>query len=765
MKTSTLHSAIKNISVITICFLLTAGNSYAITDALRIRIAKGTYSDETIIRFVAGATNGFDGSYDAWKLFSSNAAIPNIFSKDNIGDMLSINAMPSFTASLYTDVFLRIGTADTYSITPSEAGAFAQGVCIMMKDLVTGQFYDMRTSNTYLIPLPVIAKTDPARFRVFFSYPASVQTTSASCTNCTDGSATFTKAGESSWQYLVVNSSGSVAASGTSSSASYVISNLAAGAYTAAISSDYACTSTMPFTINGPVTYYSRASGNWSDVNTWSITGCGESVASSVPGGANNVVICSGNTVTMDVSSSCLDLTINEGTLSAASSFTVTGNWANNGTFSAGTQTVTFKGTRMQNISGSSVTTFNNITLNNSTPAEALRLNVPITVNGILGLKDGHITTTASTMITCNSSASISLLATLQDSSFVKGPMRHTVNVSSGVTKVFPVGKDNCYRRIDLTVDQKLATSTTYAAEMIDIPAVALGYSLPPSVSNVSYIRYHEITQSPSTTKLDMAQVRIYFGCAGIDDMVQSLSPISVVKDNGESAWVDLSDTPFGFTCNGTSYWGNALSGVFTSFTGTKFSLTGTGNPDLLSVELMNFTAKQVEENAEVSWTTASESNSNYFVVEKSKDGDIFDALEKVSAAGNSSATRNYSMVDYEPFFGYSYYRLKETDYDGSEQYSKVVSVYVENKNPLTVYPNPASGYCNVTISGNKGKESSIVISDMAGRDVFSHLFTLETDNETKLVQLGNEYTQGIYTMTVSIKQGVYKKKIVIGER
>src|SRR3989337_1631308 len=90
---------------------LISTDAMAITDALKIRIARGSYSDETIIRFVAGATNGFDGSYDAWKLFSANAAVPNIFSKDNVGDELTINAMPEFISSIIQDVFLKIGTA------------------------------------------------------------------------------------------------------------------------------------------------------------------------------------------------------------------------------------------------------------------------------------------------------------------------------------------------------------------------------------------------------------------------------------------------------------------------------------------------------------------------------------------------------------------------------------------------------------------------------------------------------------------------------
>ena len=744
------------------------GQAFAITDALKIKIAGNGYSDETIIRFVAGATEGFDASYDAWKLFSTNIAVPNIFSKDNAGDELTINAMPEFTASLYKDVFLKIGTAATYSITSSEDGAFAPGVCIMMKDLVTGIVYDMRTSNTYFIALPVIAKTDPARFRVFFSYPADVQTSRASCNNCDDGTATIKKAGESNWLYSVVNSSGNTIASGIASGATQLINALAVGNYTATISSDYTCAETKTFSISGPLTYYSRASGNWSDVNTWSIIGCGGTAASSVPGSANNIVVCPGNSVTMDVPSSCIDISIG-GTLSAASSFSVTGNWTNSGTFSAGTQTVYFTGTRMQTISGSSGTALNNLTINNSTPVEALRLNSPITINGILALKDGHITTTASNILTCGSSASISLLCTPQDSSFVKGPMSHVVNVSSGVTKVFPVGEGISYRRFDLTLDQKTAATTTYTAQLENSSAAALGYSLPMTISNVSYIRYHIVTQSPASTKLDMAQARIYFSCAGIDDQVEALPLISVAKDNGLSAWIDLNDTPNGFFCGGTSNWGSALSGTFTSFTGTKFTLTNTGSPDPMPVSLIQFLGEKSGNDVNLFWSTASESNNDFFTIERSErqnENDGWMEIGIVNGAGNSSAELNYQFTDSPETFNLKnptlYYRLKQTDFNGISRYSNVVAVKMENTSSFSVFPNPSDGKFSVNIIGEKEEEILLRIFDLSAREIYSEAFTLKSQNEIHPIELPSMLSKGVYVVSVTGKSSSQLKKIVL---
>lgn len=672
----------KNISASAICIFLLgmfSADTYAITDALKIRIARGSYSDETVIRFVAGATKGFDGNYDAWKLFSFNTSVPNIFSKDIVSDELTINAMPEFTASVSQDVFLKIGTAGTYSITPSETGAFAPGVCIMMKDLVTGQLYDMRTANTYTVSLPVIAQTAPPRFRVFFSVP-------------------------------------------------------------------------------GTVTYVSAASGASSNAATWSAITCNAS-ALPVPDSTSNIVIAAGHTVTLDAALTCMNLSI-YGTLSANASLTVKGDWANNGTFSAGTQIVTFKGNSLQNISGTTASVFNNLTAHNSTPSEALRLYAPVTVNGILGLKDGHISTTAANILSCGAAASISLLASTQDSSFVKGPMKHSVNVDYGVTKIFPLGKNNSYRRIDLTVDQQAPTATAYTAEMMDNSAVALGYNLPSSLSNVSYVRYHTVSQSPSTA-LDMAQVRIYFSCAGADDQVKILSQISVAKDNGSGSWIDLGDTPFGFSC-GVSYWGNSLSGTFTSFTGTKFSLGNTGSPVILPVTLVNFNAFADGNSVKVTWKTESELNSDYFTIERSKDGKQFEEIGKVNAAGNSSEEKEYALYDENPYRGKSYYRLVETDRNGTSTYSAVVAVDFQNENSINVYPNPAADYLNITLLNNKEQESIIAIKDILGRECVAMKVTPASDNEIVRINLNKKFTPGVYSVSVISAGKIVEQKIIV---
>src|SRR6267378_3327803 len=61
-------------------------------DAIKLKVSGNSYSDETVIRFLEGASPGFDSNYDAWKLFSPNQNVPSIFTKEKTGKAVSVNA-------------------------------------------------------------------------------------------------------------------------------------------------------------------------------------------------------------------------------------------------------------------------------------------------------------------------------------------------------------------------------------------------------------------------------------------------------------------------------------------------------------------------------------------------------------------------------------------------------------------------------------------------------------------------------------------------
>lgn len=129
-----------------------------------------------------------------------------------------------------------------------------------------------------------------------------------------------------------------------------------------------------------------------------------------------------------------------------------------------------------------------------------------------------------------------------------------------------------------------------------------------------------------------------------------------------------------------------------------------------LPIELISFDAIMNEKNVDITWTTASEINNDYYTIEKSKDGIHFETLSVIDAAGNSSFLINYKDIDANPFDGISYYRLKQTDLNGTFTYSKIVAVnYSLSDDGLSIFPNPTDGEININIKDLEGKEVLVI--------------------------------------------------------
>ncbi|MBW6498623.1 MAG: hypothetical protein K0B09_09560 [Bacteroidales bacterium] len=102
----------------------------------------------------------------------------------------------------------------------------------------------------------------------------------------------------------------------------------------------------------------------------------------------------------------------------------------------------------------------------------------------------------------------------------------------------------------------------------------------------------------------------------------------------------------------------------------------GIDNP--LPIELLSFTAKYQDGKVLLNWATGSEINNDYFTLERSRDAVDAEIIGFIDGAGNSSHTLHYQFIDHDPLPGISYYRLKQTDYDGSFEYSQWVAVQVD---------------------------------------------------------------------------------------
>lgn len=112
------------------------------------------------------------------------------------------------------------------------------------------------------------------------------------------------------------------------------------------------------------------------------------------------------------------------------------------------------------------------------------------------------------------------------------------------------------------------------------------------------------------------------------------------------------------------------------------WSFSGTGI--LLPIELESMNAYHNGREVEVYWSTITEENNDYFTVQRTLDGRDYEDIGFVSGAGNSHEIKDYAFIDPFPYDGTSYYRIRQTDYDGQFSYSEVVSVH-NGKNGLTI--------------------------------------------------------------------------------
>lgn len=92
-----------------------------------------------------------------------------------------------------------------------------------------------------------------------------------------------------------------------------------------------------------------------------------------------------------------------------------------------------------------------------------------------------------------------------------------------------------------------------------------------------------------------------------------------------------------------------------------------------------------------LTWSTASEKNNDYFTVERSADNNGFKEIGRVKGSGTTSQTKVYTLVDKQPLIGTSFYRLKQTDINGSYEVFASIEVKISRNDQarLTVFPNP----------------------------------------------------------------------------
>jgi len=175
----------------------------------------------------------------------------------------------------------------------------------------------------------------------------------------------------------------------------------------------------------------------------------------------------------------------------------------------------------------------------------------------------------------------------------------------------------------------------------------------------------------------------------------------------------------------------------------SPWTLASISSLNPLPITLVEFGARPEGSMVRLDWVTASEQNNAFFTVERSRDGIQFEHVLDVTGALNSSSTLNYTELDPTPYGGLSYYRLRQTDTDGTSTLSPVVPVLFggQSERPLIVFGNGEM----LTAMHGFPTGSRYTLMDMMGRIIAEGTTTM--DGRTELS--GSSLARGAYLLRV----------------
>ncbi len=281
---------------------------------------------------------------------------------------------------------------------------------------------------------------------------------------------------------------------------------------------------------------------------------------------------------------------------------------------------------------------------------------------------------------------------------------------------------------------------------------------------------------APVTTNVSVASMRNTNGptaiaaLAGTDD--ESVSSYTIKTIPSAASGTLLYN-------NGTSYVAVAVNQVLTpsqastlrfdpltAYTGNAaFTYTATDNRGVVSntstytipvtfstlpVVLTDISGTWNNNHVTLTWTTQTELNAASFLIEKSNDGNNWQALSLVAATGNSNMANVYYSTDAQPYT-VTYYRLKQIDKDGMYEYSKVIKVIGTQKNDVSIrlYPNPVVNTATVATTSSNNRAVTVKVFSNNGTQVKEIKKQLNAGFNTIDISGVSSLASGIYTVVI----------------
>ena len=334
--------------------------------------------------------------------------------------------------------------------------------------------------------------------------------------------------------------------------------------------------------------------------------------------------------------------------------------------------------------------------------------------------------------------------------SYVDGPMSKKGNQAF----VFPLGNDGVWARLGISAP--LSENAEFRARYLASPHPDT-INLQDPLYNISQVEHWILDRIAGE---DNVNVTLYWedhhrsGISDTDDLV-------VARYDGEK-WVD--HTNLGGVSETLAY-GYVTSEAITSF--SPFTLGSTSDANALPVEFLDFQAEYSEPMVLLQWVTASEINNDYFTIERSRNGIDFEAVNWVQGAGTSSRVLHYQDTDPDPYPGISYYRIKQTDFDGTYMYSAKAAVNVNNPHSqpwVNIYPNPArADQVRIDINQPGTGELNISIYNTMGTKVFSHDYHMDSNSHQIIhLPLSSSLSPGQYMIRLQGESWLETRPVLI---
>lgn len=390
------------------------------------------------------------------------------------------------------------------------------------------------------------------------------------------------------------------------------------------------------------------------------------------------------------------------------------------GSFLRETSTIQLNGSSIQTLSG--MNDFYNLTLSN---ASGIQTENDISIFNRLTLNSGTITMLNDAILEIgdNPSNRGELILSSSTHGTVNGRVKRWFNNSASGPVLFPLaGVGSNYNPATILFPE----ATPPSAEGSLTARFIQGYpaneynGLPFTQDDITFntiseYGYWEINAGDGLEGGEYTMALDLSGISGIEE--DNRDRIRILKRaNEDQDWI-LSGNYVSFATNILTQSG------MTGF--SDFTIGGNFLENPLPIELLYFKASDHSDHVLLSWATASETNNDYFTLERSADMQQITVIGYKQGAGNSTKTLSYQFIDFHPLDEISYYRLKQTDFDGSFDYSAWVSVMPEAKqSELAIHGiRQHNDRIHLWAEVQKGQPLLLEVFDLYGRMVYTKAF------------------------------------------